>query len=454
MRSLGCNKRCVGISGQSQADPSGIAQDHERGTVCIEEAEGRTGKRRKRRHDPVTNSTITPHPQLLVFHRVVCEWGKNHREHKSLAYYLDAPRLFEGDSKASTLRGREEITNTDEYLEDRSDISIVTYKTYSCNAYYQAAEDGFKQLQMPKDPDVANLAPYFFRLQQDGDEAKPQSERITIEPSDLMDAIIQITGMTRGQLINLEDPKNMEVLRYQAYHRRGSIAQDIRDLGSVREQHIEAFLYYIEQMLNTEFDETEALFEDGLVAKPHLSKLFGPGEVVVTFHNGQPLAYILENCTEPYKLPLALDCWSWNFDKLFWRERTILYVDWPSSAPEIAISELSTFPLKYDESGVEKRLKQRGEIFWSCRHKNHVNYSPPNPRFMQTLRYMVDMETYQQMVHGQDPTDRALERDELGKDDMGKEQPPDESFLLLLPAEIYGFGFHDRKWSIFNHILK
>jgi len=453
-----CTKRRVGIPGPSQPAPSGIVAiedpDHKHGAVGSEEPEESTGKRKRRRNGPDTHSTVTHQPQLPILHRVTCDCRKNHSKHKHLAHYLDAPRLFEGDSKASTLRGRRQILDIEEYLEDQSDVAIITYKMYSCNDYYKTVEGQFEQLQRPEDPDVKDLRPYFFRLRKDGDEAKPQSEQITIVADDLIDAIIKVTGINRGCLVNLVDPRNMEVFRYQLYHRRDSMAQEIRDLRSVREQHIAAFFDYVEKKLDPEYNEAKELFEGGQIVKPHLSKLFGPNEVVVTFQNGQPLAYISKSCPKPYQYPLALDCWSWNFDGLFWRERTMLYVDWPSSELKIPISELNTYPLKYDKSGLEEQLRKRGKTFWTCRRRKHVYYNPPNPRSMQTnLRYMVDMETYQQM-HGQGAMDQPPERDELGQDAMDKNHPPDEYFPMLLPAEIYGFGFHDRKWSTSIHILQ
>lgn len=39
------------------------------------------------------------------------------------------------------------------------------------------------------------------------------------------------------------------------------------------------------------------------------------------------------------------------------------------------------------------------------------------------------------------------QHDDLGEAAMNDSSPPPEPFLLLLPAEILGFGFHDKKWS-------
>ena len=53
---------------------------------------------------------------------------------------------------------------------------------------------------------------------------------------------------------------------------------------------------------------------------------------------------------------------------------------------------------------------------------------------------MVDGTTYHQM-HGHS----SPPQDDLGPEAM-KSEPPNSSFVLLLPHGIYGFGMHDKKW--------
>lgn len=58
---------------------------------------------------------------------------------------------------------------------------------------------------------------------------------------------------------------------------------------------------------------------------------------------------------------------------------------------------------------------------------------------------MVDMYTYRQM-HSKE-AELPAQQDDLGSDAMEREEPPVDPFLLLLPAEIPGFSFDDKKWS-------
>ncbi|KAF8246082.1 P-loop containing nucleoside triphosphate hydrolase protein [Wilcoxina mikolae CBS 423.85] len=55
---------------------------------------------------------------------------------------------------------------------------------------------------------------------------------------------------------------------------------------------------------------------------------------------------------------------------------------------------------------------------------------------------MIDLATYRKMhlTH----TDR--QNDELGPEKMERDEPPDETFLLLLPTTIYGFDLREKSW--------
>lgn len=61
---------------------------------------------------------------------------------------------------------------------------------------------------------------------------------------------------------------------------------------------------------------------------------------------------------------------------------------------------------------------------------------------------MVDMATWQ-LMHGADEDSQP--REELDEQTLSKLEPPTGVFLLLLPALIKGFGFHDKKWSKYKY---
>jgi hypothetical protein len=58
---------------------------------------------------------------------------------------------------------------------------------------------------------------------------------------------------------------------------------------------------------------------------------------------------------------------------------------------------------------------------------------------------MVDLNAYRQ-IH----PEAVEEPDSIEEGIEKQESPPDPDFLLLLPAHIRGFGFHDKKWGEFH----
>jgi hypothetical protein len=59
---------------------------------------------------------------------------------------------------------------------------------------------------------------------------------------------------------------------------------------------------------------------------------------------------------------------------------------------------------------------------------------------------MVDDTTYK-LMHGDGDDEPDEDREELDEDSMRADDLPAEPFVLLLPATIRGYGFHNKKWS-------
>lgn len=60
---------------------------------------------------------------------------------------------------------------------------------------------------------------------------------------------------------------------------------------------------------------------------------------------------------------------------------------------------------------------------------------------------MVDDVTYK-LMHGEGDDEENMEdRELLDEGRMSTEEPPEDPFVLLLPATIRGYGFHNKKWS-------
>ena len=59
---------------------------------------------------------------------------------------------------------------------------------------------------------------------------------------------------------------------------------------------------------------------------------------------------------------------------------------------------------------------------------------------------MIDITTYRKMHPDAKAFSHRL-RDDLGPEKMAQDEPPGGDFLLLLPANVYGFNMQEKKWG-------
>lgn len=130
---------------------------------------------------------------------------------------------------------------------------------------------------------------------------------------------------------------------------------------------------------------------------------------------------------------------------------------------EIEIRDLPVFPLRYARDYDKQALRQRGEIFWSCRHSRYISYSGIVRALLTDLnnlliyvlqqdgRFMVDAAMHREMFP--DATilgDHDRLSDNLGKKAMARNNPPGGDFVLLLPPTLHGFDVQAQKWSVLS----
>jgi hypothetical protein len=319
-------------------------------------------------------------PEYLLIHKVECGQSINHNHHTMTSYFLDPPRLFEGDNKVSPLRGRTSITDVEEHLEDNEHISIVIYRTYHCEEYHERIEEGFERLRL-SDYGVRTapaMRPYLFVLRKDMEVATSISEEMMLLSHDLKEALRNLGYLDRKITYNSfqQDHWTLKAPYLQMYHFRDLIRKTIPRLSSVDEQqHAGVLLRYIDESFGADYSEADNLFAKGLVSEKHLSKLFGPGETVITMTEGQPVAYVSRGLPSTGRSNATLYCENWNFDGVFGRKESYVDVTWPSTSSSILpIVDLEYFPLKYDRLGTKERLLKRGQLLWNCRKRRYMSY--------------------------------------------------------------------------------
>ncbi|KAK4207537.1 P-loop containing nucleoside triphosphate hydrolase protein [Rhypophila decipiens] len=436
---------------------------------------GRPAKRT--RHQPASTSSS----RILILHRVNCfqSGSDNHASHPAGTRYLDNPRLFKGDSGASLLRGLNPIPrDLDSFLEEseNEDIGLVIIRYYNCQSYHHSktVRESFVHLRRPKDPPIpANMCAYFQVLDVDGPLAVAESESVYWSKEGGGGGGLNRGLETLAQLC-ASDPDLKDIHRgleppyLRLWHARGKIRERaVPLLGQLDGSRVLLQMDYVENAFGREWAAAEEEWKRGVVSRRHLAKMFRPNEVVVTTDDdGEPRCYLSMACPSPRDDPLMLQCYAWGYDGRFRRERSILRIPWPvqDSGP-IPIKALRAYPLRFETTGKSKKeLLERGQMFWKCRKRLFVGYDAPSTSFeiqVSNPRYMVDMATYLELHqkestatggqsslhHVQGLAGDSREEDIISDELINDENPPGESFLLLLPSKILGFGLHDKKWK-------
>jgi hypothetical protein len=291
--------------------------------------------------------------------------------------------MFRGDSKLSALRGKKALEDVAEYLEQHADVRFVVNKRFHCQNYHEEVAPLFDPPPSPRDPRLPeSIQPYFFSLRRDGHPAVETSEGITVLSTILKGAIVAATGIESEYVSRLEDSKHMDMLVQLLYQYHRFREERGLSLSLAQRRVLDDLLDYVRAAYRHQYDEADELLSQGLITQPHLAKLCGPNEIMVTNVETHPRAYVIDHPPGSGSTPLLLQMWSWAFDDGTFRQKGIeMLLDWPSSAAlddAVKITNLDIYPLRYADSSVEKRLKARGEVFWSCRKQSVVAYDPPN----------------------------------------------------------------------------
>ncbi|KAG9854832.1 P-loop containing nucleoside triphosphate hydrolase protein, partial [Aureobasidium melanogenum] len=413
-----------------------------------------------KRHKEEPTVDHAPKSSYLVVHTVSCEGDTYHSHHEENAYYLDVPRLFAKDSKANAVRGTHEIEDLEQFLEENPGYDFVVIKAYSCGEYYKNHEAEFEEIGdwklRTKIPSEQRA--YLYTLPRDLPPAVQEDESISHFSQDMVEALKALDALCHWDgAFNFaaSDHFDLRAPYTIIYHSRMSL-NDYREKGVdiIYWPRIDAFRNYILGSMSMDYAEADAYFSKNKLTPRHLTKLFRKGDVLVTQRDGNQVGLLCKSVSYSEPRVCNLECESWTFDGVFRRKVEPMRVVWPSgsSLDAISIVALEAFPLRFGGDELKQRLKQRGQMLWSCRFRKYVTYeeSSSAPDAQTTnLRFMVDMSTYKTLHPTpanapHDPTSTGGHG--IDQAAMKAEEPPGDNFLLTLPAKVPGFGFHNKRW--------
>ncbi|CAO2651416.1 Nn.00g039860.m01.CDS01 [Neocucurbitaria sp. VM-36] len=388
----------------------------------------------------------------LIVHVVECDrLEKTHSDHPILSQFFDTPRLFTGDNKLSALRGKRRIANVQDVLEENNEIQFVVYRRYECSAYHFRIKNDFEQATMPKINFEARskIRPYLSMLISDGPSAALTKEWIEIVDDSLHEAMKRADSTESGPFKGWMNEEALKAPYLGFFHSRHDIDNILMEgFEEQHQQSARALFEFVQESCQEEYEDADAMFAEGKVNKKHYNKLFAPNTVLVRRKDDNILGIMTKGFPSP--TDNHAQTWYWSFDGLFRNEIYWLELTWPGSEEEqMAITDLPAYPLKFDKNGLHDQLRRRGRTFWDCRKRKYVSYSGPSTGSdfqIAPPRYMIDIDTYRRMHSDEDL--KAREKDDLSEETMNSDAPPEDDFVLLLPAKIQGYGFHDKKWRL------
>lgn len=327
-------------------------------------------------------------PTYIILHRVCCDQRQysDHSDHPYEAFFLDPPRKFKGDGKDKPLRGKQKLTDKEEFLHDKPELSFIVHREYSCRDYHHLLmkESAFEMLvdaevfyHMPE-----HIQPFLFRLTEDAAPATPVSEKIYRFSKPFLNAMsmVQKLDSPRVELLDDWNDEGGPTHPYLVFFHTKTVLETFStEVGGPDGQQIDLLLQYLDLRVGQEYKEAGSLFQSGVCTSYHFNKLFRRGQIVIKDTQGHVTAFIVRTCS--YGSTIRLDCETWAFDEKFHRESKTLEVSCPTGSGNVPISSLSVAPLQYDGTGLEERLIARGRMVWSCRNGGLVTSVAPRQGF-------------------------------------------------------------------------
>lgn len=332
---------------------------------------------RCKRPRPRTETSVE---RKITIHRVICKrTQKYHKAHHPSSHYLDVPAVKAFENCATALHGQKRLKDVNDYLEENSGFSIVIYIDYNCEGYHEKIKDAFVRHSMPSMPHDMSVAskPYFQILERHGPIADATSERMRLSES-LQGALHALRSQNTDMFKEWEADEDLlhpyPKLYYSKHLFVGSSTQMLEPKQQI---DLEVLFHYLTDHLAADYEDLARLSAAGFVSQKHWRMLFRPDDTVVTIQDGHIRGFIMKYCRLRNQNTLELDCWSWEYDGNFFREPITIQILWPSQSKQVAITDLSVYPICYAAEEMQLKLRKRGHTFWGCRRRKYVNYDVP-----------------------------------------------------------------------------
>lgn len=309
-------------------------------------------------------------PKYEIHHSVECDEDAHRKGNYGV--FRDQPALYAGDDADAHLQGKDEIKNPRRYLDANKSIVFVVEREYICR-HYQGQLDNERN---------KGLIDRFDRLKRDGPKANANLETIKITNTDLLDLL---NGLVLGnremfpnyQLFDTEIPAPYLFF----YHHRKFLEEQANDKEDPRKRLLEPLLAFVKETYQAEWDEADALFANGETTHKHITKLYRPGDIVVSRREGKLIGYEVAQWPRSFGPGggASVACTNFMFHGYFFKSAYSLGATPPLkdrlTNSAFPINKLDTYPLRFCAPDTKEELIRRGKRFWSVRNRSFVSYS-------------------------------------------------------------------------------
>ncbi|KAK7420310.1 hypothetical protein QQZ08_010443 [Neonectria magnoliae] len=396
-------------------------------------------------HQPCDDTKLPLFESLSLVEQEV-----NHRIYD--LYYLDTPRMFKGDTKKNQPRGAIEVEKAEAYLRNHTNLSFVVVEIYRFDK--TLVEDIFDK--------VGQIS---GRLLADSTPLKMKSREICLGPraKEALNSIITThPDRFSGFQKIVEDHQLWHTEPYLFFYVHNKTAMELQDTSGLDEletQALQALLTWMEDNCRQDWDEADALFAQGKVNLHHFSKLFLPGELIVSENRGEHRGVITATQACDYYTDKRMMHKTQYFDGEFFTTSEIIphfprvgesarmkkgfSARTDSADVPVAITSLNAYPIRFAEEGLEAKLIARGHKFWRFRSKSVVCYNEveEGDYYQTERRYMIDYAMYKRL-HSAKPRPRNS-----FKPTYSDAEEPSEAILACFPPMIHGFDFSKKSWQ-------
>lgn len=328
-----------------------------------------------------TPLSLAPEATYQIFHKVV-----NDR-----STYLTEPSWTFGPGGNVDLRGHSPIPDVEGFLHRKPEIVFVVEKQYTLE--HQKASIEKAKVEKTAFPDP-----------------KPASEVIRLLREDMIEALEEF----RSALPNFtQDFPDWNATAIPSpflfwYHYRDSGIVDT--LSEPSKGLMRLLVEWIENTYGDTYSKVNDQFSRGFVSSSAMPFFVQPQDVMVSRQGTVIQGYVASSWARRFtpRKPPPIDsrettglketsetwqvkAWSYRYDGRFYQNDSELDIllKFDEQNPEVKITTLEVFPIKFAEEELLSLLERRGEIVWKCRYKNLVSYEDDREDQLYGVRFIV-----------------------------------------------------------------